>query len=61
MDSVAHMNTVKLLTSPLWFPFWLVWNVLAYIGRTLWFVVTFSFKVAVVLFVIALLVMWLWW
>lgn len=60
MEYGIHMNTAKLLTSPLWFPFWLVWNILAYIGRTLWFVITFSIKVAIVLFAIGLIV-WLWW
>jgi hypothetical protein len=55
------MSTVKLLTSPLWFPFWLVWNILAFIGRTLWAVITFSIKVAIVLAVIFGLIAWFWW
>ena len=55
------MDTLKLLTSPLWFPFWLVWNVLAFLGRTFWFVVTLSLKVAIILLAIFGLIMWLWW
>lgn len=55
------MSAIKLLTSPLWFPFWLVWNILAFVGRTLWFAFTFSLKLAIILFAIFGLIVWLWW
>jgi len=55
------MSTAKLLTSPLWFPFWLVWNILALVGRTLWFMITLSIKAAVIVLAIFGLIVWLWW
>jgi len=55
------MSTVKLLASPLWFPLWLVWNVLAFLSRALWFVITFSVKVAIILLAIFGLIALLWW
>ncbi|MBM2840750.1 MAG: hypothetical protein HW412_1278 [Bacteroidetes bacterium] len=55
------MNAAKLLASPLWFPFWFVWNVLAFLGRTLWFFITFSVKAAIILLAIFGLIVWLWW
>jgi hypothetical protein len=55
------MSTARLLTSPLWFPFWLVWNVLSVVGRTIWIVVTVSLKLAVVLLAIFGLLVWVWW
>ena len=55
------MSTIKVLTSPLWFPFWLVWTVLAFLGRTLWFAITVSLKAAIIILAIFGLIAWLWW
>jgi len=55
------MSTFKVVTSPFWLPFWLVWTVIAFIGRMLWGVVTFTLKVAIVVFAIFGLIVWLWW
>ena len=55
------MKMLKLLTSPLWFPLWLVWNILAVLGRTLWFILTFSLKAAIVLLAVFGLIVFLVW
>ena len=54
------MIVLKILTFPLWFPFWLIWTILAFIGRAIWFVFTLSVKTALVLILILLLIAWLW-
>jgi hypothetical protein len=52
------MGTAKPLTSPLLLPFRLLWNAFALVGRTIFRVVTFSLKLAILLLVVVLLLLW---
>jgi hypothetical protein len=54
------MGTVKILTAPIWFPFWLIWTVLAFIGRTFWFFFTLMFKILILALAIFGLIVLLW-
>ena len=55
------MGTAKLLTSPFWFPFWFVWKVFSFIGRTFWFVISLLLKILVVALVLFAIIVLLWW
>jgi hypothetical protein len=55
------MSTARLLTLPLWFPLWLVWNIFAFLGRTIWLVLTVSLKLTIILLAIFGLLVWVWW
>jgi hypothetical protein len=55
------MNTVKVLTAPIWFPIWLIWTIVAVVGRTFWFVITLSIKLTILLLAVFGLLVWLTW
>gem|GEM_PF-5223655 len=58
---MVTMSTARLLTLPLWFPLWLVWNIFAFLGRTIWLVLTVSLKLTIILLAIFGLLVWVWW
>jgi len=55
------MSALKVLTFPIWFPFWLVWNMLMLLGRSLWGLFTFTLKLAILVLALFGLIVWLWW
>lgn len=55
------MSTAKLLTSPIWFPFWFIWKVFAFIGRTFWFLFSLLLKILIIALAIFGFIVLLWW
>jgi hypothetical protein len=52
------MDSAHFLASPLLFPFRVIWNLLAFAGRIIVRIVTFSLKLTLLVILVLLLLLW---